>query len=96
LRLWYQCYDRKLATPASPTQQAIFDMGHEVGLLATKLYPGGLYVFEDYMHHPEAKKQPNPLLPTPTCLPSLKGHSFSMTFGYAWISWKGSTMTAGT
>jgi len=56
LRLWYQCYDRKLATPASPTQQAIFDMGHEVGLLATKLYPGGLYVFEDYMHHPEAKK----------------------------------------
>jgi hypothetical protein len=31
-------------------------MGHEVGLLATKLYPGGLYVFEDYMHHPEAKK----------------------------------------
>jgi predicted RecB family nuclease len=56
LRLWYQCYDRKLATPASPTQQAIFDMGHEVGLLATKLYPAGLYVAEDYMHHPEAHK----------------------------------------
>lgn len=56
LRLWYQCYDRKLATPASPTQQAIFDMGHEVGLLATKLYPAGLYVSEDYMHHQEAQK----------------------------------------
>jgi predicted RecB family nuclease len=56
LRLWYQCYDRKLATPSSPTQQAIFDMGHEVGLLATKLYPDGLYVAEDYLHHPEAQK----------------------------------------
>jgi predicted RecB family nuclease len=56
LRLWYQCYDRKLATPSSPTQQAIFDMGHEVGLLATELYPGGLYVSEDYLHHQEAQK----------------------------------------
>ena len=56
LRLWYQCYDRKLATPASPTQQAIFDMGHEVGVLATKLYSAGLYVEEDYLHHQEAQK----------------------------------------
>ena len=56
LRLWYQCYNRELATPASPSQQAIFDMGHEVGLLATKLYPAGLYVSEDYMHHREAQK----------------------------------------
>jgi predicted RecB family nuclease len=31
-------------------------MGHEVGLLATKLYPDGLYVAEDYLHHPEAQK----------------------------------------
>src|SRR5512139_1958437 len=56
LRLWYQCYNRELATTVSPTQQAIFDMGHEVGLLATKLYPAGLYVSEDYLHHPEAQK----------------------------------------
>ena len=56
LRLWYQCYDRKLATPASPTQQVIFDMGHEVGFLATKLYPAGFYVAEDYLYHPEAQK----------------------------------------
>ena len=56
LRLWYQCYNRKLATLAPPTLQAIFDMGHEVGRLATKLYPAGLYVSEDYMHHPEAQK----------------------------------------
>ena len=31
-------------------------MGHEVGLLATKIYPTGLYVSEDYMHHREAQK----------------------------------------
>jgi predicted RecB family nuclease len=31
-------------------------MGHEVGLLATKLYPAGLYVAEDYLHHLKAQK----------------------------------------
>jgi hypothetical protein len=31
-------------------------MGHEVGSLATELYPSGLYVSEDYLHHPEAQK----------------------------------------
>jgi hypothetical protein len=56
LRLWYQCFNRELATPASPSQQAIFNMGHEIGLLATKLYPAGLHVAEDYLHHPEAQK----------------------------------------
>jgi predicted RecB family nuclease len=65
LRLWYQCYDRKLATPASPTQLAIFDLGHEVGLLATKLYPAGLFVSEDYMHHPEAQKTTDSAITNP-------------------------------
>jgi predicted RecB family nuclease len=65
LRLWYQCYDRKLATPASPAQQAIFDIGHEVGVLATKLYPAGLYVAEDYLHHPAAQKKTESALADP-------------------------------
>jgi Domain of unknown function(DUF2779)/Domain of unknown function DUF83 len=56
LRLWFQCYNRDLATSVSRSQQAIFDVGHEVGMLATKLYPAGLYVAEDYLHHPEAQK----------------------------------------
>jgi len=54
LRLWYQCYNRDLATPVSPTQQAIFDMGHEVGRLATQLYTGGVLIEEDHLHHREA------------------------------------------
>jgi hypothetical protein len=56
LRLWFQCYNRELATPVSPNQQAVFDMGHEVGRLATKLYPGGVLIREDHMHHREAVK----------------------------------------
>jgi hypothetical protein len=42
--------------PTSPSQKAIFDIGHEVGLLATDLYSSGFYVSEDYLHHPEAQK----------------------------------------
>jgi predicted RecB family nuclease len=56
LRLWNQCYRYDLATKPSPSQQSIFYAGHEVGLLATKLYAGGYYVQEDYMHHEEARQ----------------------------------------
>ena len=54
LRLWYQCYDRDLAPEVSPSQQAIFDTGHEVGRLATRLYPGGVLIAEDHRQHNEA------------------------------------------
>jgi hypothetical protein len=42
LRLWHQCYNPDLATPVPPAKQALFDMGHEVGRLATRLYQGGV------------------------------------------------------
>jgi len=54
LYLWYQCYNRDLASEVSPSQQAIFDMGHEVGRLATHLYPGGVLIEEDHLRHKEA------------------------------------------
>jgi len=54
LRLWHQCYNRDLATPVSPTRQAVFDAGNEVGRLATGLYPGGVLIEEDHLHHREA------------------------------------------
>ena len=54
LRLWFQCYNRELAAPVSPSQQALFDMGHEVGRLATSLYPGGIAIEEDHLHHEQA------------------------------------------
>jgi len=53
LRLWNQCYHRELARPVSPVQQAIFDMGHEVGRIATMRYPDGKMIHEDY-RHPDA------------------------------------------
>jgi hypothetical protein len=54
LRLWYQCYHQDLAPEVSPSQQAVFDSGHEVGKLATRLYPGGVLIKEDHLHHKEA------------------------------------------
>jgi len=54
LRLWHTCFNRKLASEISPVQQAIFDMGHMVGELATRLYPEGILIEEDYLHHAKA------------------------------------------
>ncbi len=54
LRLWYQCYNRELATEVSSVQRAIFDTGHEVGKLATRLHPGGILIEEDHLHHEAA------------------------------------------
>jgi hypothetical protein len=54
LRLWHQCYNRELASEATPSQQAIFETGHEVGRLATRLYPGGVLIEEDHLHHVKA------------------------------------------
>jgi len=56
LRLWHLCYNPELAAEVSLVQQAIFDTGHEVGRLATRLYPGGVLIEEDHLHHKEAVK----------------------------------------
>lgn len=54
LRLWNQCYQPALAAETSAAQQALFDTGHAVGRLATYLYPGGVLIEEDHLHHEEA------------------------------------------
>ena len=54
LRLWHQCYNRELASEVTPAQQAIFAAGHEAGRLATGLFPGGVLIEEDHLHHAEA------------------------------------------
>ena len=54
LRLWYQCYDRDLASEVSAAQQAVFDAGHKVGKLATQLYPAGVLIDEPYYQHKRA------------------------------------------
>jgi predicted RecB family nuclease len=54
LRLWYQCYERELIPEVPPAQQAIFDAGHEVGELATQLYPAGVLIEAPYYRHERA------------------------------------------
>lgn len=57
LRLWHTCYNRELAADISPMQQHIFDTGHLVGEMATRLYPRGVLIVEDHLHHREAVLQ---------------------------------------
>jgi hypothetical protein len=38
----------------SAAQQAVFDAGHQIGRLATELYPQGVRIEEDHLHHDEA------------------------------------------
>jgi hypothetical protein len=43
-----------LASPTDAATQAIFDTGHEVGLLARERYPGGVGIDWDHLHREEA------------------------------------------
>jgi predicted RecB family nuclease len=50
----------------SPVQQGFFDTGHEVGRLATRLYPGGVLIEEDHLHHEEAVESTLAVLEDPS------------------------------
>ncbi|HSQ84596.1 MAG TPA: DUF2779 domain-containing protein, partial [Desulfobacterales bacterium] len=54
LRLWHSCFSRELASEVTPAQRALFDTGHRVGQLATRLFPDGILIQEDHLHHQEA------------------------------------------
>jgi len=42
--LWHAYNDKNLIPKPDPSQQAIFDQGHEVGALAKQLFPDGIEV----------------------------------------------------
>lgn len=46
-RLWLYRERRHLATKPSPVQDAIFTQGHQIGVLAHQLFPGGVLISED-------------------------------------------------
>lgn len=52
--LWLRVHRSDLAGAVTESQQWIFDQGHEVGLLARELFPGGVEVAEDHFHAQEA------------------------------------------
>lgn len=76
-RLYLECYHRELADPVSEGQQAVFDTGTNIGELARMLYPGGLLIAEDYLHHEEAMQTTERALPN-TKVPAL----FEAAFRY--------------
>ena len=53
-RLYLECYHRDLTDPVDANQQAVFDSGTDVGVLARKLYPDGILIDVDFMHFPQA------------------------------------------
>ncbi len=62
LRLWYTCFSPELATEVSPAQQALFATGHHVGELATRLFPKGVLIREDHLHHEAAVRKTEDVL----------------------------------
>lgn len=46
-RLWLECHRPELADPLSESKQALFNVGHQVGELARRRFPGGTLVAED-------------------------------------------------
>ena len=65
LRLWHSCFNRELATEITPAQQALFDTGHHVGELATRLFPGGVLVRESHFHYQKAVQSTQHVLQDP-------------------------------
>jgi predicted RecB family nuclease len=53
-RLYLQCYQRELAGEPDEKLRAILDQGQEVGLLAKKVFPSGVLISEDHLHHKKA------------------------------------------
>lgn len=66
LRLWNSCFNRELASEITPAQQALFGTGHEVGELATRLFPEGVLIREDHFHHEEAVQTTRNILQDPS------------------------------
>jgi len=54
-RLHLAAHAPKLADPIGPVQQAIFDSGTRVGVLARERYPGGLLIEEGPLQHTRAE-----------------------------------------
>lgn len=53
-RLYLKVHEPETAPEPDEVQQAQFDQGHAVGVLATKAFPAGVAVEDDYLHHTEA------------------------------------------
>ena len=66
LRLWYESYERELASAPDDALQAIFDTGHEVGEVACRRYPGGHRVAHDHRHIPQALSETREIIRTDT------------------------------
>jgi hypothetical protein len=65
LRLWLSCFNPELAAEVSPVQQALFESGHAVGELATRLFPDGVLIREDHLHHEAAVLKTETILQDP-------------------------------
>jgi len=53
-RLYLECNSPELSDPVNPGQQALFDSGTAVGILARQLFPEGRLIDEPYYEHPRA------------------------------------------
>jgi predicted RecB family nuclease len=65
-RLYLAVHRPQLATPADPATQAILDMGHEVGAVARRRFPGGVLVEAGYRQREAALARTAELLADPT------------------------------
>jgi len=61
-RLYLQIHEPELAGGPDEAKQAIFDQGHEVGILATRAFPYGIQVDEDHLNHQKAMERTQALL----------------------------------
>ena len=61
-KLFFSFYERDFASPVGPAQQALFDSGNRVGVIAHGLRPGGTHIDSPAYHHDQAVERTLPLL----------------------------------
>ena len=61
-RLNFQVHEPELAAEPDEAKQAIFAEGHEVGIIATEAFPGGMRPEEDHLSHQKAIERTQALL----------------------------------
>ncbi|HUU64176.1 MAG TPA: DUF2779 domain-containing protein [Dehalococcoidia bacterium] len=65
-RLYLECFHPELADPVDAGRQAILDTGTRVGEFARDLYPEGILITEDHLHHAAAVSSTEEALADPS------------------------------
>ena len=92
-RLYWQVHEPELAAQPDGATEAIMQQGHDVGMLARRLFPGGVEVCERSLD--QAIRATRELVANQKSRRSSKEYSNTMEFSSGWMSCNAAKETSG-